>query len=158
MNAQEHQILRTEIQKPEYAANLTARNFSAVAATLNARTSYPNPVPRPQVPATFTWATFITLLTPAQVWGAYNTGGQIFEHLRSALENDRVAERNALWAAIKTQLPAQTITAVETAFSQTVPDPDWEPTLLHPSIAMNLGLPVVTAQDVQTVWQRVSGE
>ena len=157
MNIKQEQILRTELLRPNvYTADLNARRFVDVADDLNFRAQSPNPVPRPNRPKLLAWDVFIGLLAAADVLKLYGYG-QLAADLRQALaSNDRV-ETLAIWRGLKTVMLAASVTAVETEAAKTEPDPNWEPVVYAPSRATTLGLPVITAEDVEATWQRMTG-
>jgi len=152
MNSEQLAVLSTELKKIGYYQDLKAQRYEKIADKLNATATVPNPDPQGDVPKQFTWDTFLVLLSGAEIWGIY-AQGNFAADLRSALESNSIVERNQLWKALKTALPAATATAVEAEFAKTIPDPTWQAEIVQPSIASVLGLPRVTPSDVQTVEQ-----
>lgn len=143
--------LRNDPKKLGFAALMDAQEYTAIAALLNVQPQVANPEPQPTVGARFTWETFLGLLSGAEIWGMYEQGGNLAADLRSALEGNNAGERNRLWSALKTVLPAGTVSNVEAAFASTQPDPNWSATVPGDSRATVLGLPRVTGADVQRV-------
>lgn len=156
MNIKQELVLAAELKTAAYTKDVAAHAWQTLADALNARASAPNPVTQPAVRLDFTWGTFINLLTEAEILGLYQYGA-LAADLRQALEADNRTELLALWRAAKTKLTAATVTKVEAEFGKTRPDPTWQATVLQPSIAMTLALPVLTAEDVQTVAHRHLG-
>lgn len=151
LNRQQLTTLATELQDAEYENLLADQEYEAIAAVLNDRPMVANPVAQASVPRTFTWSTFIGLLTVAERLGLYSDYGNLAADLRSALErNDRV-EIVALWTAMKTIMVPTTVTKVETAFAESQPDESWSPTIPGDSRATVLGLPRVEARDIQII-------
>ena len=156
MTYEQQQVLITELSKPAYAANLTAQNYQTIADVLNDSESIPNPVAQTQMPVQFTWSTFLALLAPAEILGLYGYGELAGDMKDALVANDRTV-LTSLWRAVKSVMPAGTVTAVETAFAATELDPNWQPTVLLPSIAQALGLPTVSARDVQSAHHTMAG-
>lgn len=156
MNFDQKQALRTELADAAYAMDLDARSYQMIADTLNFRESVPNPEPQGQTPVQFTWSTFLSLLSPAEILGLYGYG-ELAGDMKLALEQNDRTVLVSLWRAVKSVMPPATVTAVETAFAATEPDPNWQATVLQPSIAQGLGLPVVTARDVQEAHHALAG-
>lgn len=148
--------LITEIQKPAYAANLAVGKYQAVADTLNARTTVANTPATKTRPKRVSWDAFQQLLAAADVLKLYGYGS-LAADLKAANETGNDAVRNAIWRGLKTALTAPSITAVEAEFAKTENDPTWPATVQQPSIAMGLGLPTVTADDVRTAARRMAG-
>ena len=157
MNAKQFLILMNEMQKPAYAVDLAAGDYAAVADTLNERNVIANPTPQPTRPTLIPWDTFIDLMDPADILIMYDKG-VMPSHLRDALEDNNREITLALWRGLKTLLSPATIAAVQAAAAATELDPTWPATVTEPSIADGLGLPTVSADDVQTAWHRLSGE
>lgn len=157
MNIQQQNILGTEIQLAAYASDLASRDFATVASALNDREVIANPTSQGQTPVQFTWSMFLALLSPAEILGLYEYGELAGDMKDALIANDRIVLAS-LWRAVKSLMPAGTVTAVETAFAATEPDPLWSATVALLSRAQELGLPTVTAQDVESVWQRLAGE
>jgi hypothetical protein len=156
MRFEQEQILIAELDKPGYSADLEAGNYGDVASALNARTKNNNPVGQAQTPVQFTWSTFLALLSPSEILALYGYGS-LAGDLKAALEaNDRFVLAS-LWRAIKSALPENTVNDVQAAFAATEPDPNWSPFVFEPSIAQRLGLPAVTAKDVQSAYHKMSG-
>jgi len=154
LNTEQLAILATELQDAKYANLLADQEYEAIAALLNDRPIIDNPDPQPSVPRQFTWATFVDLLTVAERLALYSDYGNFAVDLRRALEANDRTELLALWAAIKTVMVPATVTAVEAAFAESVPDDSWPPTILGNSRATGLELPRVRPADVQWVEQQ----
>jgi hypothetical protein len=147
MRREQLRTLAAEIRQTDYAEAMAAKDYAAVAAALNARKVIENPEEQEQVPRRFTWDTFMAELEPADIPVMYQYG-DLARDLRTALEGDDVAIRNALWRGLRTVLTPSSVTAVIAAFQETVLDPDWTATVELESVAQSLGLPVVTESDV----------
>ncbi|KKN74832.1 hypothetical protein LCGC14_0387250 [marine sediment metagenome] len=156
MNIKQFARLAAELNDVAYAELLTAREYDTVAGLLNERESIPNPVARTNTLKQFTWPTFMDKLLPTDIPVMFDFG-QLAPDLRAALENNERGLMLSLWRGLATVLDAASVTAVTTAFQETEPDPLWTATVLLPSRAMELGLPLVNEQDVETVHQRVAG-
>lgn len=143
--------LSEELKDKRFANLLMDQDYPAIAALLNDRPMVDNPVAQPEVPRTFTWSTFISLLTVAERLGLYSDYGNLAGDLRNALERNDAEERNALWAAVKSKLLPTTVTKVETAFAESQPDESWAAVVPGDSRATALGLPRVEPKDVQAV-------
>ena len=154
MNIHQERILADELRTGAYDDALTVRDFKAVADALNLRGSAPNPNPRTDKPIPITWAEFINLITPADVLKVY-TRDALVQDIKFALDNNDRTNLGAFWRGLKTTLVTTSIDAVEARMQTKQPDPDWTPTISTPSRAQELGLPTVTAEDVQTVWHRI---
>ena len=149
--------LRAELAKPAYAADITARAWQKIADALNARASIPNPTPRPTVPKRLSVEDFVSLLKPADRVTVFQNAALVQEY-RTALAGGQRAYSKKLWAALKTLVTdADSKAAIDAALDATELDPTWTATVLAPSIAMNLGLPTVTAEMVQEVVFRLKG-
>lgn len=148
--------LVAELGKAGYTADLTAQNYQTIADELNDREVVANPTPQTQTPVQFTWTTFLALLSPAEILGLYGYGNFAIDLKNSLEQNDRTV-MNSLWRAIKSVMPVGTVTDVETAFAATELDPTWRATILLSSIAQTLGLPTVTARDVQSAHHKIAG-
>lgn len=147
--------LITELRKPAYLANLSAGKYAAIATTLNARSSIPNPTPQPTRAKLITWDTFMGLMTAADVLKMFQQG-VIADHLKQALEQNNRPVTLAIWRGLKTlPLQAASITAVEAEAAKTEADPTWPATVPASSIAMNLGLPTVQEGDVRAAARRI---
>lgn len=153
MNDSQLATLWNEVKKPAYAAYITVGKYQDVADALNARASVANPTPRPTRPKLIAWDTFMGLLAAADVLKMF-TYGVLPDHLKQALAENNRPVTLAIWRGLKTALTAPSITAVETEAAKTEPDPTWPATILAPSIAMNLGLPSVRADDVKAAVRR----
>ena len=158
-------ILRDELAKPVYAADIAAGAWQKIADTLNARASIPNPTPRPTVPKRLSVEDFVTLLKPADRVTVFQNAALVQEY-RTALEGGQRAYSKKLWAALKTlvtdadskaAIDADSKAAIDAALDATELDPAWTATVLAPSIAMGLGIPAPTADDVQFVVFRHRG-
>ena len=156
LNSQQLSILSTELNDASYSNLLADQEYEAIAALLNDRPVIANPTPQPDVSRTFSWETFLALLTIPERLAMYSTYGNFANDLRRTLEADDRGEMIALWDAIKTVMVPTTVTAVETAFGQLVPDATWAATVQADSRATNLGLPRVTPADVQRVEQEAA--
>ena len=156
MNYLQKAALRTELSDASYAADLDAQNYQDIADTLNHREPVANPVDQTQTPVRFTWETFLALLSPAEILGLYGYG-DLAADLKNALQSNDRTVLNSLWRALKSVMPAQTITDIEAAFAATEPDPSWRANILQPSVAATLGLGTVTARDVQAAHHNIAG-
>jgi len=147
MNSKQETSLWNELSKFGYKEAIAARAWQQIADMLNARTAVPNPVPQPTRPKLIAWETFMGLMAAADVLKMF-TYGVLPNHLREALTENNRPVTLAIWRGLKTTLTAPTITAVEAEANKTELDPTWTATVLQPSIAMSLGLPTLTADDV----------
>ena len=156
MNYKQLKVLHTELQKAEYVSSLAAKDYAGIAATLNAQAEIANPTPQPTRPKLIAWDTFMDLLSAGDVLVMYAQGNLAID-LRAALDANNRPLTLAIWRGLKTVLLAGSISAVQAEAAKTEPDPNWQATILEPSIAMGLGLPPVQWEDVQTVHHRMAG-
>ena len=147
MTNQEFQILLKEIKLAAYKDDMQNKRYSAIAAALNLRVREDNPVSQEQVPRRFTWEKFVGKLTAADRLVLYSYG-DLARDLRTALEADDAPMRDAIWLGLATALSAASKTSVLAAFGEKQPDTEWQATILQPSRAQVLGLPVVVDGDV----------
>jgi hypothetical protein len=153
MNEQELEILAAELALPQYAEAMSQQDYEGIAATLNAQPMIPNPTPQPQRDKFIDEETFVKTLKPQEIVTCYGQNGALVEEYRQSLQqNDRKITRQ-YWRGLKTLLSAETVTALEAMHDQKEPDPTWAAQIPGPSRADELGLPVVTAADVQAVEQ-----
>ena len=149
-------LLWTELEKPAYAAEIAAKHWQAITDALNVREEVPNPVPQPTRPKLIAWDAFMGLLTAADVLKLFGYG-ILADHLKQALAENNRPVTLAIWRGLKTVLVAASITAVEGEANKTEADPTWQATILQPSIAQGLDLPVVMVEDVMTACHRFAG-
>lgn len=155
LNFRQMQVLIQELGKPDYSELLQAQDYAGIVDVLNAQASVPNPEQQTNTPKRISWSEFITALEPADVVVLYSYTW--VGDLRSAItENDRTIAA-AIWRGLTTVITAASRTAVLAKLNATEPNPDWTPTVLEPSIAMTLGLPFVTMDDVQSADQQITG-
>ena len=156
MNDSQLKSLWAELQKPEYGADVAAKNWQAIADALNARESVPNPAPQGQVDKRISVDDFVKTLKPSEVVTVFQNSALANAYTQSLQANDRKLTKS-LWRGLKTLVSPETVAAIEAMQDAKEADPTWQPTIAQPSSAMGLGLPVVTAGDVQTALFRNAG-
>lgn len=139
--------LATEIVKPAY----DGMGYDAIAVALNAATApVPNPAPQPQRTVPITYEQLLGALDAADVLKLHlnNVAGP----LEAAINEGNYVRAKSVYRGLATTLTTASKAAVQALLAQTdstEPDPSWPATVPGPSIATQLGLPVVTSRDVQ---------
>ena len=153
MTHDELAVLRAELAQPAYTALTAAHAYGTLAGLLNLQAPYANPTPPAQVIPHITFGDVFgaiepsdaALLKDAPAWAV----GMVEDALKAG-DIPALLTHIQLFAAWGFLSPAS-VTAIQALFNQTVPDPDWPPTLYAPSRAAELGLPWVRPEDIQTV-------
>lgn len=143
-------ILEAELGKADYADALKAGNYRGVADLLNAPTFTENTEPAAQLPKRISVEDFVTAITAAERVTVFQNAALIEEYKAALTGGNRVYARK-LWAALKTLVSAASVTKVEALLDATEPDPNHVTQVPGPSIAGALGLPLITAEDIQAI-------
>ena len=156
MLIEHQQVLIQELQEPQYSVMLANREYVEIADALNYREPIDNPSPQPLRPRLLTWDVFMDLLEPADilVLYAYN---QLSSDLRTSLESNDRTITLAIWRGVKTVMTPATVARVQAAANETELDPNWSAVVYLPSRVQVLGLPRITAREVQEMHHRMSG-
>jgi len=149
MDDRQLKTLWTELQKPAYAEQIATKEWQAIADALNARATVPNPTPAPTVDKRISVEDFVKALKPAEVVTVFQNSALTNAYTQSLQSNDRKLTKQ-LWRGMKTLVSPETALAIEALQDAKVDDPSHPATIQQPSITMGLGLPTVTAKDVQT--------
>mgnify|MGYP000932926785 FL=1 len=158
MNIHAELALADELRKPEYTAALKARQFAAIATAINAPRTVPNPDTTPRdVPIRLTLKLVMGNVPAAEMVKAYALPGFVAD-VKTAIDNqDREYLAVLLNIAVAAQAIGQdTATKLQPLLTatETVTPPE---TIDAPSLAEELGIGVVTADDVQEVAHRQLG-
>ena len=137
-----------------YDTYMAKQDYAAVANLLNAPGETDNPNPRGQTPVRITWEEFIAILKPGELFALYDIAALV-EDIKGYLATNNRAALGTIWQALKTQLSSETVVAVQEKLQEKRDDPDYQPKLPAPSIRETLGLPLVSAKDVQTIDQKL---
>ena len=154
MKAKQAIVLIEELNKPEYVSLLDEGAYEEIADSFNFRQAIPNPDPQPQRSVLPSWAMFFSLMNGDDILKLYGYGN-LATDLRTALRDQDYDVALPIWNAIKSVLSKTSVNAIDAELEKTEPDPSWTATLLRPSLAMTLGLPLVTTEDVQTAHHRM---
>lgn len=158
MNERQLAILSNELTLPAYNDLLAARDYVAVAESLNRRAEVPNPAPQTPKPRRVPFEEFLQVLKPADVLLLYQSAPILAQEYRMYQQMGDRASGRKLWNGMKgLAFDPATITAIDALWDATELDPDWTPTVQLPSRAMALGLPVVEDWDIELVDQRLHG-
>lgn len=149
MNNSQLAILKNKITTTPALAAL-GQDYQAIADALNAQPHVPNPTPRANVPKRLTLTDFLAAITPQEAFGLVAYPWLMDKIEAATATNDRAA-MGTLFALVSANLSANSKTAIGALLAQAEPNPNWSETVAGDSIATTLGLPRVSASDVQQV-------
>lgn len=145
-------MARKDIIKAEIDGNSAMQaigdNYPAIALLFNARPQVTNPAEQQQVAKRIGIRDLFAVITPAEARALYMIPGYRDDVQKAAEAGDRVALQMYI-AIAGSDLSQQSIAALAALMAETEPDPTWTATIAGDSIAMTLGLGMVTAADVQ---------
>lgn len=145
-------MARKDIIKAEIDGNVAMQalgdNYPAIAALFNARPQVTNPAEQQQVAKRIGIRDLFAVITPTEARSLYMIPGYRDDVQKAAEAGDRVALQMYI-AIAGSDLSQQSIAALAALMAETEPDPTWTATIAGDSIAMTLGLGMVTAADVQ---------
>lgn len=145
-------MARKDIIKAEINSNTAMRvlgdNYPAVAVLFNERPQVANPAQPAAVAKRLGIRDLFGAITPAEARALYMIPGFRDDVQAAAETGDRAALQ--MYVAIAApDLSQQSLAALTALMQTTEPDPVWTATIPGDSIAMTLGLGVVSAADVQ---------
>ncbi len=140
-------IIKAEIDG-NAAMQALGDNYPAIASLFNDRPQLPNPVMQSQVPKRLGIRDLFGAITPTEARALYMIPGFRDDVQEAAEAGDRVALQ--MYVAIAApDLSQQSLAALAALMQATEPDPAWPETVAGDSVAMTLGLGLVSAVDVQ---------
>lgn len=145
-------MARKDIIKTQIASNAAMQalgdNYPAVAALFNERPQAPNPTPQAQVAKRLGIRDLFGAIKPAEARALYMIPNFRNDVQAAAEAGDREALQ--MYVAIAApDLSQQSLADLAALMQATEADPTWTATVAGDSIAMTLGLGVVSAADVQ---------
>jgi hypothetical protein len=147
-------ILSGELESPEYKELIEKQDYPAISALLNERPQIPNPDERPEMSKRLTLTRVFGAAFAADPAGTLNAVAKFAPMLdmaeRAVHANDREAMQVHL-AIFGSQMSVAAQQALGALLTETEPDPAWLEKVSGESRAEALGLPSVTAADVQAV-------
>lgn len=142
------ELIKTELKKPEYLELVEAQNYPAIAVLLNQQPLKPNPKPQEKIPKPITLIDLFQQITPLEALEINKIPGMV-DRLENVTEkNDRI-KLQALFKTIQVLLGVDSQNKIQALMQQTILDPNYEAQIRVQSRAEELGIGLVTNEDIQ---------
>lgn len=143
-------IIKSELEKPDYADLVKAQDYQGIADNLNDRPLIPNPVPQSHVDKLPTILELFGAIAPAEAIEIYKLPGLVSD-IRTAAETKDKAALLAYLTIVSSLLSQKSKDAIAALLAQTELDPSYQSQVSAQSIAETLGIDPVTPGQIQFV-------
>jgi hypothetical protein len=142
------EIIKQELEKPEYADLVTAQNYPAIALLMNAKPSISNPEPQQNIPKPLNILSLWQQITPQEALEVYKIP-DLKSNIENAVDLNKRDSLEALIAIASLLVSEESKNKINALLAETIPDPNYKPFIEGQSIAQELGLELVFDFEIQ---------
>lgn len=142
------EIIKTELQKPEYQELIIKQDYPRLAEILNKKPLIDNPESQKTISKPITTIGLWQQITPQEGLEIYKIPALKPDINEAVASGDRQSLQ-ALLAIASQILSPESVAKIQTLFSQKIPDPSYKARIQGESVAESLGLGFVREDEIQ---------